>query len=388
MCGIGGFISNNTNFLNTKNNRENLLSNLFTVLTLRGIDGTGIAEVDYINNDVDYFKTTDNAVSFIRSKDINDYTSKINNKNIGYILHTRATTSGGNRRKASHPFDYSNVIGVHNGTLYDWSKFKSNAISDSDALYYAINEADDPIKVLEKVDGAYALVWYNKTNNKFYFARNDQRTLYFLKTNDLIIFSSEFEMINFAITRALGNKQYKEIVTNSSNEYEFEEMTLYELDPIEMSFTKTKYEKERIKQLTHTRKYSNFSKIFECPIEENKVFELNPVTYDIYKNQSGTSKTGAIHGYIYEDNKSYYFSCHGVLDVEKVYQEALKWDTVLFGKVTSIHSTEKKKLDWVCPKFKAPITPELTSTGYSMINIGISPYSLQLFVETESEEVM
>jgi len=204
MCGLIGIINNESNF-QQKKKLGNLFSQLMWVGALRGFDSTGVAlckTEDKKLVDVASYKRALCSTDFLATKgyerllrDFGEYK---------YIIgHNRAATKGSVIDMYSHPFEFNNLIGVHNGTLYNHNSLnKETFTSDSEALYHAMNEGD-AVKVLEKADGAYALIWYDKNDSKLYLARNKERPLYLTTTKDksVSVLASEYQMAEWILNR-------------------------------------------------------------------------------------------------------------------------------------------------------------------------------------------
>jgi hypothetical protein len=96
--------------------------------------------------------------------------------------HCRSRTVGSaSDPKNAHPFEFSDVIGMHNGTLRDYSDLPGyrKFDVDSEVLYHAINEMGVE-EAIPLITGAWALVWYDKKAKTVNFLRNSERELYFL----------------------------------------------------------------------------------------------------------------------------------------------------------------------------------------------------------------
>ena len=177
MCGLAGVAGN------TSMKTRDAFLDLLLVTQLRGRDATGIFTVN--NRD----KT---AVC----KEVGPPDNLFDRKSFDEALrgvpkimagHCRAKTIGDNNRINAHPYDFDNLVGMHNGTLrgyhnmegYDYKR------TDSHALYHNIDRfgIDETILKLDS-DGAYALVWWDKVDNRLNFLRNDKRPLWFAWTKD------------------------------------------------------------------------------------------------------------------------------------------------------------------------------------------------------------
>ena len=121
--------------------------------------------------------------------------------------HNRFATQGKVDIDGAHPFEFENVIGVHNGTVHHYQLKTFPGYNefdiDSQIIYSQLNADPDPAEIWKKVDGAMALVWYDKRTRKFNFARNTQRPLHYAlsKNNRTIVWASERWMISVATSR-------------------------------------------------------------------------------------------------------------------------------------------------------------------------------------------
>lgn len=148
--------------------------------------------------------------------DFKDFEVKANNLS-SIICHHRKATIGDITIDNAHPFEFSNIIGMHNGTIHPWKMrdFKSYHLdkSDSNILLEEINNNLDDIPSLFKyIDGAWALVWWNKRYKTISMLRNDKRPLILALANEgkTLFWASERWMINVALTRA-GVSKFEEI---------------------------------------------------------------------------------------------------------------------------------------------------------------------------------
>lgn len=191
MCGIVGY-----------SGKKDFNSSLVKILMLsnlpRGMDATGIYSP---KNGV--VKDAVNATSFMATNQHSIKRDKV------FIGHLRAKTIGINEAKNAHPFNLSNVVGVHNGTLLlPWELAKRYDVDhsqiqvDSEVLYTIIDtqigENDnncEQINVLSGFDGAAALVFYNKIDSLLYVYRNKERPLHFGYINDAMYIASTSESL-------------------------------------------------------------------------------------------------------------------------------------------------------------------------------------------------
>ncbi len=174
---------------------EAAFKQLLVVNSLRGVDSTGVAVVNKHTQEVKIRKSVGDVYQLLDANKFGTVFSGVNKLCIG---HNRWGTIGGITRKNAHPFEFENVVGVHNGTLK--SKYKlpnhNEFDTDSEALYSHINNVGIH-KAIETVDGAYALVWYNKEDDTLNMLRNKERPLFyaFTKGKKQLVYASEPWMI-------------------------------------------------------------------------------------------------------------------------------------------------------------------------------------------------
>lgn len=128
--------------------------------------------------------------------------------------HNRYATQGAHTDANAHPFTYGNICLMHNGTLDSRNGLdKDNKFEvDSEHIAYTMSLQKDlgsVIKVLEDLDGAFALVWYNSFTKDLYFARNKERPLYMALHAGALYWASEKKMLDWLLDR--NNIAAKEI---------------------------------------------------------------------------------------------------------------------------------------------------------------------------------
>jgi len=235
ICGLIGEFNNNTTF-NDKN-RGAFISEALLCGVVRGYDSTGLLAVKRNDpDDVFIYKKDVTGPDFIQLKGYHKFLKAIYSYRF-IVGHNRWATKGGVSAAAAHPFQHGNISLVHNGTLlwHNNLKTKETYTVDSEAICASINEngAEETIK---KLDGAYALVWYDQAKQKMFMVRNEERPLYYatIKDSDTIIFASEYGMLAW-----LGNRNgyiIKEI-------HSLDVDTLYEFDKnLETDVVKTEVE--------------------------------------------------------------------------------------------------------------------------------------------------
>lgn len=177
MCGLVGVAGDMS--AKTKDGFKDML----LINQLRGTDATGIFTVS-AGNTVEVAKSV-GTPEVLREMKSFDYAMAGFPKVLAG--HCRAKTIGENNRMNAHPYDFENLVGMHNGTLrdyYQWKEYETKR-TDSYALYAKLDagSVEDLMTELSP-ESAYALVWWDKVSDTLNFLRNDKRPLWFTWSQD------------------------------------------------------------------------------------------------------------------------------------------------------------------------------------------------------------
>ena len=205
MCGLVGVAGD----LTAK--EDKILRTLLILDTVRGEDSTGIAAIPKFGDAV-VVKTVGPAFELFNLK---KYENTINKQNRVVIGHNRFATQGAVNKANAHPFEFDTLVGVHNGTLRNKSKLKdaNTFVVDSENLYHHI-EQEGLRDAIDTVDGAYALVWWNKNEETLNFLRNKERPLWYAhsKSTKIVLWASEPWMLSVACAKHdLDIEEVKEV---------------------------------------------------------------------------------------------------------------------------------------------------------------------------------
>ena len=98
--------------------------------------------------------------------------------------HNRFATKGDINVANSHPFKHGNIIGAHNGTVWNTRRFpKHDFGTDSECIVHSINEIG--IKETWKlVDGAAALTFWNLADRSLNIITDSKRAIYYAYNED------------------------------------------------------------------------------------------------------------------------------------------------------------------------------------------------------------
>lgn len=358
---------------------ENIVKGMLLTSAMRGTDSTGILSIH--KEDIRVEKLVTDPVAFMETPNFHRCMLDTFRDDIGIIGHTRSATIGKVSKMTAHPHEFDNLVGVHNGTLTTWASLYKDAVSDSHAIFGALNTAEFPTEILKKLSGSYALVWYDKIVGKYYFARNNERPLSYIHSPEGLFFASEWVMLRFAMERALGTTEYKALMKDSVVE-NFKEETLYEFDPIKMEFKLEKYEKEvKVYPIATTNNNTNKVDSFlseEKELKKKVATELSlkqGTSYPIFLtkcNEYPGGTSGSIEGYFRDFNTDnlYLFTIYGVINVKEKYDKItmellLNENAYLWGEFDYLYfrpdlsgSTVKVGQDYI--PVKTVITPDNT----------------------------
>lgn len=166
MCGLIGFSGKNNNNFNI--NKIKLL--MYWNSVERGKDSTGIWSP---KNKI--IKSDDKAEVFIRK-----YKIKEDNEFIG---HVRKSTVGAATKENAHPYEFGNIIGVHNGTIESDNIYiaekddPDNLSTDSQYIFYYLNKHMDG-RIFMFLKGSFAVIFKDKNQDGIFVIRNNLRPLY------------------------------------------------------------------------------------------------------------------------------------------------------------------------------------------------------------------
>ncbi|HET8685594.1 MAG TPA: hypothetical protein VFM18_02880 [Methanosarcina sp.] len=202
MCGLVAIVSKRPSFGFSRDELDAFKTMLF-LDTLRGEDSTGIFGVDNRGN-VSIAKEATDAFRFMDTPEYRSIDSKMFRGGFALVGHNRKATRGSITDQNAHPFWVNDeVVLVHNGTFYGDHKNIADVEVDSHALTHAIakEQPDSVEKAFEKINAAYATIWYDVRDGSINFLRNSQRPLWGIQTPSAWLICSEKEMIEFAVAR-------------------------------------------------------------------------------------------------------------------------------------------------------------------------------------------
>ena len=199
MCGIVALLSRtNNNFYYPD---VDVFQELLIVNSLRGSDGTGITGV-YDSGNAFIYKVGSHPYALITHPDWPSIRSRMYRNCAAIIGHNRKATVGKISNETSHPFHEKHIILSHNGNIINFREFENTEV-DSHALAHLF--ATTPIEeAIPKIQGAFAMIWYDMKEKKVHFVRNEDRPLCIIQTKDFWIVSSEMGNVQWVCARNLS----------------------------------------------------------------------------------------------------------------------------------------------------------------------------------------
>jgi hypothetical protein len=176
MCGLVAIVSKNQNGFNREQIKA--LEEMVYINALRGVDSTGVF---YVTNtgDVQTHKEAVESSKFLKSEEWKATNSELWSKGKAAVVHCRAATRGIKTDENAHPFVVDDrIVLVHNGTLWGDHKKHADVEVDSHAIAHVLAEEPDIATALKKINGAYALIWYDLQNRNLHMIRNKERPLW------------------------------------------------------------------------------------------------------------------------------------------------------------------------------------------------------------------
>lgn len=190
MCGIVGLVSKTSSGF--FKHHTDVFTNMLRMDTIRGSDSTGVFGITAAGN-IDVQKGDADGWTFTNTSQYEKFSTKLYRAYRIVVGHNRKATRGAISAHNAHPFSEGNITLVHNGTVYNQEDLNTTAEVDSHAIAHALNEhnAGD---ALEKIHGAFALVWYNSEDRTLNLARNSERPLYIVEYDKCWAIASEAEL--------------------------------------------------------------------------------------------------------------------------------------------------------------------------------------------------
>ncbi len=196
MCGLVGVLGRITS------DEVQAFRELLIIDTLRGYHSVGVLAVKR-NGDEIVHKSVACPQDFLTTKKVDE---AIKDGCVVLMGHNRQATKGAVNAVNAHPFvsPRGAITGAHNGTLrgqYLLPDSKDFEV-DSENIYHSIEKIGLK-ETCKKLNGAYALTWFESESNTMHFLRNSERPLHFCFSKDgkTMFWASEADMLRWILKR-------------------------------------------------------------------------------------------------------------------------------------------------------------------------------------------
>lgn len=150
--------------------------------TIRGPHSTGVMQVGSTTGDWASLKQVGTPWELM---DDGEFTKLMNRTHRMLCGHNRYATVGGVNVDNAHPFNHDHIVGVHNGTIRNLWRLKDHTKQDVDSSVVFANISSEGVEeTLKKLEGPFALVWYNADEHRVYMVRNKERPLSMTRSED------------------------------------------------------------------------------------------------------------------------------------------------------------------------------------------------------------
>ena len=241
MCGIYGIAKSPTPYTKRQHKVvKKVLREIAIDSQSRGSHSSGIAKV---GTSTRIYKSLLPSEKFVDSKEYNDAVKSLLDSSYILLGHTRFATEGAIVKSNAHPFRVGDVVGAHNGCVYNikemQSKLDKQCPVDSQLIFKSINDNDNIQDAVKDFDSDFALSFVKKNPMVLYLCRETNRPLHVAYIPELktLFYASEASFINDAL-----------IMHNlDADVYSLNKNTLYAFDTSKFDDIKTNVKKTLFK---------------------------------------------------------------------------------------------------------------------------------------------
>jgi len=246
MCGIFGFAKTS----NSQSDRQlELLKRTFKHLTeessRRGTDSTGFSIMN--PQDRYTYKTLTDSSTLTRTNEWSNVEDKIDRQTSIVLGHTRFATTGAKVVGNAHPFTIGEVVGIHNGIIYNYNQVakslgKTIPNVDSEVIFQSLNRLEKS-KAFESINGDFAVAWAKENNTTLHLARESGRPMVisYWKKARVLFFASTKSIMKDAMKDAGLVLKIKNVTTDKIFSYNTNKFNNYAFHNVESFDTMSQY---------------------------------------------------------------------------------------------------------------------------------------------------
>ena len=250
MCGIYGIAKSPTPYTKRQHKVvKKVLREIAIDSQTRGSHSSGIAKV---GTSTRIYKSLLPSEKFVDTKEYNDAVKSLLDASYILLGHTRFATEGAIVKSNAHPFRVGNVVGAHNGCVYNikemQSKLDKQCPVDSQLIFKSINDNDNIQEAVQDFDSDFALSFVKENPMVLYLCRETNRPLHVAYIPELktLFYASEASFINDALIK----------YNLDADVYSLNKNTLYAFDTSKFDDIKTNVEKTLFKYDSRTYHWS------------------------------------------------------------------------------------------------------------------------------------
>lgn len=203
MCGLVCAITKSKYGFSYKD--MEIFENLLFIDTLRGPDSTGVFLVTNDGN-VEIAKGAVDGPTYVKSDEWKELKKKAISDGWAIVGHNRKATRGSITDENAHPFWVDDkLVLVHNGSMYGDHKKHKDVEVDSHAIAHVLAETPDIEEALQKINAAYAFIWYDVEKKNLHVIRNNERPLAHTSNHNAWYITSETGILDFVMQRQETN---------------------------------------------------------------------------------------------------------------------------------------------------------------------------------------
>tara|TARA_R110001583_G_scaffold51500_4_gene160788 strand:- start:699 stop:1727 length:1029 start_codon:yes stop_codon:yes gene_type:complete len=203
MCGIYGIAKSPTPYTTKQLNIvKKVLREIAIDSETRGSQSSGIARV---GSSTRIHKSLLPSSKFVDTLEYNESVKSLKDDSFILLGHTRFATQGAIVKSNAHPFRVGDVVGAHNGCVYNVKEMETQLDKqcpvDSQLIFKAINDNDNIQEAVKDFDSDFALSFVKSNPMVLYLCRESNRPLHvaYIPSIKTLFYASESAFIEDAL---------------------------------------------------------------------------------------------------------------------------------------------------------------------------------------------